>query len=80
MTFNKNLTTINFAAFYHCEALKSVIIPDKLTVIENRIFSQCTSLLSIIFNENLTAIGLEAFAKTRGERAKPRTASAVTPL
>ena len=48
-------------AFYNCTALKSVTIPDSVTVIGHYAFSDCYGLTSVIIPESVTGIGDNAF-------------------
>jgi len=60
VVFNKNLKTIGWGAF-DCSTLKSVALPDNLTVIERGAFCNCTSLERVICNKKLITIGDCAF-------------------
>ena len=48
-------------AFYNCTALKSVTIPESVTVIGDDAFSYCYGLTSIIIPDSVTSIGIAAF-------------------
>ena len=48
-------------AFYGCTALKSVTIPESVTVIGDNAFADCTSLTSVIIPDSVTSIGDYAF-------------------
>lgn len=39
MTFPEGVTTIDYAAFYHCDNLNSVILPDTVTRVEAKAFT-----------------------------------------
>jgi len=58
---NKNLKTIDRSLFQNCSALKSINLPDKLTVIEKIAFTRCSSLEHVVCNKNLKTIGIGAF-------------------
>jgi len=59
--FNENLESIGVAAFFECESLKKIILPQKLTVVEEATFSDCHSLSTVVFHDNITNIGKESF-------------------
>ena len=48
-------------AFYNCAALKSVTIPESVTVIGDNAFTDCYGLTSIIIPDSVTGIGIAAF-------------------
>ena len=48
-------------AFYNCTALKSVTIPESVTVIGDNAFTYCEGLTSIIIPDSVTSIGIAAF-------------------
>ena len=49
------------SAFFKCQSLTSVVLPDDLTAIADRTFSNCTELMSIIIPAKVTSIGNSAF-------------------
>ncbi len=55
------VTTIGARAFYSCDSLKSITIPNSVTTIGNIAFSDCTSLTSITIPNSVTTIGGGAF-------------------
>lgn len=55
------ITAIGTDAFYNCQALTSVSIPDTVTEIGAGAFGLCTSLRSISVPNSVTQIGAEAF-------------------
>ena len=55
------VTSIGEGAFYHCESLKSIIIPDSINSIEDRAFDCCKNLTSITIPDGVTSIGEAAF-------------------
>ena len=57
------IIAIGNSAFYYCDSLQSVTIPDSVTHIGNQAFFNCTSLtiVNIGKNSNLESIGQEAF-------------------
>ncbi|MGN0469401.1 MAG: leucine-rich repeat protein [Acutalibacteraceae bacterium] len=57
----KKVTSIGDSAFYNCEKLTSVTIPDSVTSIGDRTFYGCTALTSVTIPDSVTSIGSEAF-------------------
>ena len=55
------ITGIGNAAFFGCESMTSVTIPDSVTSIGKSAFEGCTSLEAITLNENITTIRGSAF-------------------
>lgn len=55
------VTAIGKEAFYSCDALTSVIIPDGVTEIGEEAFSKCYKLASITLPDSVTEIGRGAF-------------------
>ncbi len=58
----KKVTAIGSQAFYGCNDLKTVVLPEGLQKIEYCAFENCTELESINIPDSLTTIGGEAFA------------------
>ena len=61
ITFDGAVNTIGGGAFYSCENLTSVIIPDSVTTIGDQAFSDCNSLTSVTIGDSVTTIGDSAF-------------------
>ena len=57
----KPVTTIRDEAFFHCDSLTSITIPNSVTTIGDRAFYACDSLTSITIPNSVTTIGSEAF-------------------
>ena len=52
------------SAFYYCEGLKSVTIPDSVTNIGKFAFWGCADLYSIVIPDSVTSVGYGAFEST----------------
>ena len=61
LTIGTEVQTIGSSAFYGCEALISVIIPDSVTFIDSAAFQGCIHMKTVKFGNGLTTIGLAAF-------------------
>ena len=55
------VTAIGSEAFYNCDALESVTIPDSVTVIEEHAFDDCSKLKDVAIPDSVTSIGDSAF-------------------
>jgi len=58
------VTSIGDWAFYWCDSLTSVTIPDSVTSIGSTTFCACTSLTSVFFTGDAPTIGPDAFDAT----------------
>ena len=55
------VTTIGQSAFYYCNALTNITIPNSVTSIGSYAFYNCSSLISITIPDGVTSIGSYAF-------------------
>ena len=55
------VTSIGDWAFFQCNSLTSITIPDSVTSIGSGAFQNCTSLTSITIPDSVTSIGIGAF-------------------
>lgn len=62
LTLPSNLKTIGNSAFMYNRQLKSVEMPQKLTMIPEYCFSECTQLESVTLPDSLVSIGSSAFS------------------
>ena len=63
--FNGNVTEVGYDAFYNCDALTSVTIPNSVTKIGNYAFWGCDALESITIPDSVTSIGKYAFSSCK---------------
>ena len=55
------VTSIGMGAFYGCESLTAITIPNSVTIIEDSAFHDCKKLSSITIPESVEIIGDSAF-------------------
>ena len=63
ITFDRDVAKIGENAFLSKTNLKSVSIPDRVTIIEYSAFNRCSNLVSVDFGKGVTMIGPYAFVK-----------------
>ena len=56
------VTSIGDYAFYNCDSLTEIVIPEGVTSIGDAAFDDCTSLTEIVIPESVTSIGSGAFS------------------
>ena len=56
-----SVTSIAKSAFYDCDSLKNIVIPNSVTNIGNYAFSDCDGLLSVEIPNSVTSIGDRTF-------------------
>ena len=61
-----SVTTIGNNAFYSCNGLTNIDIPNSVTSIESHAFWDCTGLTSVTIPNSVTTIGNAAFAECSG--------------
>ena len=61
-TYNgKAVTIIGERAFYDCDSLTSMVIPDSITSIGKEAFYHCESITSVVIGDSVTSISDDAF-------------------
>jgi len=58
---HSNITNLRKGTFGECFALKSITLPNKLTIIEEMAFANCSALERLVFNKSLKTICEYAF-------------------
>ena len=66
ITFDGEVTSIGYSAFYACSGLTSLDIPNSVTSIGISAFNGCSGLTSIDIPNSVTSIGSTAFGACRG--------------
>ena len=61
MKLGNGITSIDNYAFYGCDALTSITIPDSVTSIGKEAFAYCESLTTVKLGTGITSIGYAAF-------------------
>ncbi len=64
-----DVTSVGGSAFYGCSSLRSVTIPESVTLIEHSAFNGCSSLESVTIPEGVTTIGGSAFYRCSSLRS-----------
>lgn len=57
----KPVTAIGEIAFFRCQTVEEVVIPEGITTIETSAFTECTKLARVTLPDSLTDIGISAF-------------------
>ena len=66
MDRTRKVTSIGICAFYNCQGLTSVTIPNSVTNIGGSAFQGCSNLTSITIPISVTSIGIHAFGSCTG--------------
>lgn len=61
LVFEKDLTSIGDNAFYYCNTLQTITLPDSITEIGNNAFMECGYLKEVTLPKNLVTIGRQSF-------------------
>lgn len=61
LTFSNKITRIGESAFFTCEKLETVLLPETLQIIESRAFGGCNNLQEINIPDKIKHIGVCAF-------------------
>ena len=61
MNRTRKVTSIGYKAFYRCEGLTSITIPNSVTSIGEYAFRNCSKLTSVTIPNSVTSIGEYAF-------------------
>lgn len=61
LSHSPGIKSIGNSAFYNCQGLKSIVIPDSVTSIGYSAFYFCRNLTSIVIPDGVTSIGSETF-------------------
>lgn len=64
ISFNNNLKSIGYRAFYGCLKLDEIDLPDTITILNEETFMGCKNLKTIKLSSNLKIIGAQAFCDT----------------
>lgn len=59
--FDSDIKYIGYKAFYYCDTLTSITLPDSVTSIGQQAFSLCSSLKSVNIPDSITSIEAETF-------------------
>ena len=62
---NSNIKTIGIEAFYACESLDNITIPNGVESFGNRCFKDCTSLSNITIPSTVKTLGSSSFSNTK---------------
>ena len=61
VVLSEGIAKIDYEAFYNCQNITSITIPNSVTTISHRSFCACSNLTSVIIGNSVTSIGESAF-------------------
>lgn len=64
ITFGESVTNIGKYAFYDCNYITTIEIPDNVKTIGSDAFDQCSNLVKVYIGSGITSIGSDAFGST----------------
>ena len=59
-----SVTSIGDSAFYKCDSISNITIPDSVTSIGDKAFYKCSNLSDVITSDSIESVGAQAFKET----------------